>query len=187
MTQSYSQLKRRIEALQAKAEQLRQREISGVVSRIKTAIQSYGLTSDHLFGGTKAVSKGSNGSRGKKRSSRHQYADGNGNTWGGRGPRPQWLRAELEAGKALNDFLATAPSTQTTAIKLGNTTSGGKTPAAKQTRKRASLSRNASKPKASRQAYSDGAHTWSGWGPQPAWLKAAVASGQSLDSLKVAV
>jgi DNA-binding protein H-NS len=27
-----------------------------------------------------------------------------GNTWGGRGPRPKWLRDALDAGKSLDDF-----------------------------------------------------------------------------------
>ena len=33
-----------------------------------------------------------------------KYRDESGNTWVGRGPRPQWLRDALNAGKSLQDF-----------------------------------------------------------------------------------
>lgn len=36
-----------------------------------------------------------------------KYADQAGNTWGGRGPRPQWIRDALAAGRSLDAFLAT--------------------------------------------------------------------------------
>lgn len=33
-----------------------------------------------------------------------KYKDSEGNTWSGRGSRPRWLRAAIEAGKTLEDF-----------------------------------------------------------------------------------
>jgi hypothetical protein len=33
-----------------------------------------------------------------------QFSDGNGNTWGGRGPRPRWLRDALAGGASLEAF-----------------------------------------------------------------------------------
>ena len=36
-----------------------------------------------------------------------KYADRAGNTWGGRGRRPQWLKDALAAGRRLDEFLAT--------------------------------------------------------------------------------
>jgi DNA-binding protein H-NS len=38
-----------------------------------------------------------------------------GETWGGRGPRPRWLREALDAGRQLEDFRATVPSAPTAA------------------------------------------------------------------------
>ena len=35
-----------------------------------------------------------------------KFKDDQGNTWGGRGPRPQWLRDALASGKALDEFRA---------------------------------------------------------------------------------
>ena len=34
-----------------------------------------------------------------------KYRDGAGNTWGGMGKRPQWLRDALTSGRRLEDFL----------------------------------------------------------------------------------
>jgi DNA-binding protein H-NS len=36
-----------------------------------------------------------------------KYADGAGNTWIGRGPRPKWLKEAIGAGRALDEFLTT--------------------------------------------------------------------------------
>lgn len=110
-SQSYLELKKQIEALHAQAEQVRQQEVDGVIQRIKDAIREYGLTAQDLgFGGAgggraagPAASKKA-GRKSAKRAGGARYQDENGNTWGGRGPRPQWLRNALQAGKSLEDF-----------------------------------------------------------------------------------
>lgn len=47
---------------------------------------------------------------GRRRASRKgaavKFRDDAGHTWGGRGPRPQWLKDALAAGKSLDDFAA---------------------------------------------------------------------------------
>jgi len=43
----------------------------------------------------------------------------------------------------------------------------------------------AKKAKRTSTAYSDGVNTWSGFGPKPAWLKAAIEAGKTLEELKV--
>jgi DNA-binding protein H-NS len=40
----------------------------------------------------------------KRAPSQLRYADDAGNSWGGRGPKPKWLKAALESGKSLQDF-----------------------------------------------------------------------------------
>jgi DNA-binding protein H-NS len=62
MATSYSRIQRKIDALKAKADSLRLKEVDGVVARIKEAIAHYGLTMKDLFGG-KTAGKG----RGAKR------------------------------------------------------------------------------------------------------------------------
>ncbi|MDM0030434.1 H-NS family nucleoid-associated regulatory protein [Variovorax saccharolyticus] len=41
----------------------------------------------------------------KRAPSKVTYRDDAGHSWTGRGPRPGWLKAELDAGKSLQDFL----------------------------------------------------------------------------------
>lgn len=163
MNQTYAQVTRQIAALQSKAEQLRQREIEGVVERIKAAIEAYGLTAEHLFGEVASPSRRTPAGGAGKRVARQQYGDGQGNVWGGMGPRPQWLRQALAEGRSLEEFAAANSSRPATKPKARR---GRKRPA--------------------RQAYSDGSQTWSGFGRRPKWLQDALASGKNLDELKVA-
>jgi DNA-binding protein H-NS len=110
MARTYAQIQKEIEALAREAEQLKRKEIGDVVSRIKEAIQVYGLTASDLGlastrGGRRISRKGPTRVASKnKRPADVKFRDENGNTWGGRGPRPQWLRDALAAGKNLQDF-----------------------------------------------------------------------------------
>ena len=61
-----------------------------------------------------------------------KFADGTGNTWGGMGKRPIWLREALDSGKSLDDFLVTksaanvAAPTKKAAKALPTSTPGSK-------------------------------------------------------------
>lgn len=162
---SYAQIQKQIEALQREANELRAQEVAGVVARIKEAISHYGLTAEqlgygaapkgtkikgHEVGGTGAVA----------------YSDGLGNTWGGRGPRPQWLKAALAAGKLLEDFASSGSS-----LRMG---------VEKVSRK----SKHVTPKRRTGKTYGDGnGNTWSGLGPRPRWLKEALEAGNTLDQL----
>lgn len=99
MTKSYKQIQKEIDVLQRQADKLRSAEIEGVVSRIKVAINHYGLTAHQLFG-AKALSPKTRSAAGMV----PKYSDGNGRTWSGRGERPTWLRDAIASGKNLEDF-----------------------------------------------------------------------------------
>jgi len=134
MTKSYLDLKAQIEKLQAEAEALREQEIADVVGRIKEAIRHYGLTAQDL--GLRAArapygSKKSGASRVTAASAK--FSDGQGNTWGGRGPRPAWIKEALAQGRSLEEFADGTQATKTTAArasrKAGAKSSGrGKAP-----------------------------------------------------------
>ena len=157
MTQSYSQIQKQIQTLQLKAEKLRDKEIEGVVARIRVAIEHYGLSPEQLFARLPAEQKTRRPGKSGARVAR--YADGTGNTWGGIGKRPDWLREALAAGRALEEFA---------------------TGAAAKPNGRA----NGVKPKKSRVLYRDDAgHTWSGMGPRPRWLKEALEGGKTLEEM----
>jgi DNA-binding protein H-NS len=119
MAKSYSDLQKQIEALQAEAERIRGQEVAGVIDRIKEAIQAYGLTAADLGlasgSGKRAkpaeTAKAGTASkaRGRGRSATRaaagaKFRNEQGQTWGGRGPRPRWLREALASGKSLEDF-----------------------------------------------------------------------------------
>lgn len=114
MTKTYAQIVKQIKALEAEADKARRAEIDGVVTRIREAIQFYNLSAADLGLALKAKPAADKGAFPVKRKKRKaaaktpaaaKFGDGQGNTWVGRGKRPQWLRDALNAGKQLSDFL----------------------------------------------------------------------------------
>lgn len=117
MAKSYQQLQAQIDSLQKKADAARKKELEGVISEIKSVISKWGVTAADLGlstqPGTRALaSKKAAPKRGAKSVKAKtpnigavKYQDQAGNVWGGRGPRPAWLRAAIEAGQSLDEFL----------------------------------------------------------------------------------
>ena len=111
MATTLSKIQSQIEKLQAQAEQLK----SAVIHRLRKEINQHGLTADDLFGGAASPNarKGTRGTATAKTppaSREAKYGDSAGNTWGGVGKRPQWLRDALEGGASIDDFLLVADS-----------------------------------------------------------------------------
>jgi DNA-binding protein H-NS len=171
MAQTYKQIQKQIELLQRRADALRNSEVKGVVDRIKVAIAHYGLTAAHLGlapGGRAANSKATAKSPRKSKSTTAAFSDGSGNTWSGRGPRPHWLRDAIAAGRSIDEFRVGA------AAPASPSSGQPKATAAKGTKKKSMRA-------PSKVNYTDGAgNSWTGRGPRPRWLKAALESGKSL-------
>ena len=115
MTKTYADVVKQIEVLSREAEKLKRKEVEGVIARIREAITAYGLTASDLgLGGRRGPRPGAVRRPGRKPKAAGKRAaagarpakfrDENGNAWGGRGPRPQWLRDALANGKKLEDF-----------------------------------------------------------------------------------
>lgn len=113
MSKSYSQLMKQISKLQAEADEVRRQEVQGVIDRIKEAIKAYGLTAADLGLTGARASRGARaatpvrkrGKAAKRKTTRApKYRDEAGNTWVGRGKRPDWLRNALASGRKLEDF-----------------------------------------------------------------------------------
>jgi DNA-binding protein H-NS len=114
MSKTYAQVMKQIDTLKAEAEKLRRKEVDGVVARIREAITHYGLTAADLGlrGASAAKPAGKPGKRkAKAKVVRRRgapavvkFKDDAGHVWGGRGPRPQWLRDALAAGRKLEEF-----------------------------------------------------------------------------------
>ncbi len=164
MTQTYAQLQKQIEKLQREADALLAKEVQGVISRIKEAIAHYGLTAEQLGFVLPARPPHNDEKAPPARSRAGKYADGSGRSWSGRGKRPSWLRDALAAGKKLEDFLVAGAAADRPA-------KAAKAPGARRV--------------APKVMYRDGAgNSWTGRGPTPRWLKAALDSGRSLEELR---
>jgi DNA-binding protein H-NS len=176
MAQTYEQIQKQIEQLQRQAESLRSSEIKGVVDRIKVAIAHYGLTAAQLGLGTNktvAQPKKALNSSGK---SIAKFSDDSGNVWSGRGPRPQWLRDALAAGRSVDEFRVGSRK-KSKPVSAEPQSSETVAPVALPARRK-------SKRAPSKIRYMDDAgNFWSGFGPKPKWLKAALDAGKSLEDL----
>jgi DNA-binding protein H-NS len=115
MAKTYLQVQQQIEELQKEADKLRQKEAAGVLARIKEAIAAYGFSAADLGFGRPTARVAPNGRsvakrRGKGKASAApnapKFRDDQGNEWSGRGPRPAWFKAALEAGKSSDELLA---------------------------------------------------------------------------------
>ena len=184
MAQTYSQLQAQIAKLQAEAETLRKAELAEVIANIRVAISAYRITPEDLFGGrskkspmTKSVAAPKSPSKSKSTGDRApKFADGTGNTWVGRGPRPPWLREALAAGKSLSDF-AIAPTSSS--AEVSSSLSKAVKKVAVNTTVKATR-----KPVAAKYKDETG-NSWTGRGSQPKWLKDAIAAGKTLDQFVV--
>jgi DNA-binding protein H-NS len=162
MTATYAQLQKQIAGLHAQASKLKQEEVASVIEKIKELVSVYELTAQDIF---ESRAGGKVATRSKAKRSTVAYSDGKGNTWSGRGPRPQWLRDALASGKSLEDFSSrgskavSAPKAQRSAPKKAGRRNG-------------------------RAKYRDDAgNTWTGHGRRPQWFKDAIAGGKKLEDL----
>jgi DNA-binding protein H-NS len=87
------------------AETLRQ-ERAGVISQIKSLMSDHGITAADLASGKPGrPPKIGIAEPGTTRKVAANYRDPDtGETWSGRGLKPKWLSAAIEAGRSLTDF-----------------------------------------------------------------------------------
>lgn len=169
MTKTYAQIAREIAALQATASKLYAVEVKSAVAKVNELVAKYGLSaSDLAFAAASGGSRADASAPAAKAAAAPaaagaKYSDGQGRVWGGRGPRPAWLRSAIAAGRSLESFLIAGAADVVAA--LTRSTSG--------TAKKAV----AKKPAASGIAKYVNPKTgagWSGRGPRPQWLKDAL-------------
>ena len=113
MAKSYADIQKEIAALQKTAEVMKQKEVAGVIDRIKVAIETYGLTAADLGLAGKAAAPAKRAKRVKKVAAPRgkaagvvRFRDEAGNSWSGRGRRPAWYLAAIAAGKTPQDLKA---------------------------------------------------------------------------------
>ena len=103
-TQTYAGLQAQIAELQEQAAKIYEAEVQVIVAQIREAISHYGLTAQDLGLGGSAAGKARRVSA--KSGKQAKYRSPEGQTWGGRGPHPKWLREALAAGHQLSEFIA---------------------------------------------------------------------------------
>ncbi len=170
MTKTYAQIAREIAALQATASKLYAVEIKSAVAKVNELIAQYGLSADDLkFGNATAAGKPTASATVAKAAASAsaaagvKYSDGQGRIWGGRGPRPAWLRSAIAAGRSLESFLTAGAADIVAAFTPSKGGAGKKSVAGKPASTGIAKYVN---PKT-------GAG-WSGRGPRPQWLKDAL-------------
>lgn len=84
---TYKELLARKQALDAEIEQARRAEAEAALANVRETIAAFGFTPDDLFG-TRRKSRGASNVVPRFR---HPET---GETWGGRGPRPRWLKGK---------------------------------------------------------------------------------------------
>lgn len=111
MVTSISRLHAQIAKLQKQADDLKQ----SALKRVQREIELHDLTAEDLFGAGKSVGKGRRAASSKMEKPTSasaprapKYGDKAGNSWSGMGKRPQWLKAALDGGVALESLLLSA-------------------------------------------------------------------------------
>jgi DNA-binding protein H-NS len=169
---TYSDVKAAIDKLQARAEELRQAEKAGVISRIRDAISVYGITAAELglaAGGARGPARGGAvaAPSTKMQVGVAKYRDpASGKTWTGRGKPPLWIVGAKDRDAFLINGTggSAARSAEAPAAKRGR---GGKRKAATAAAAPASTVGVAK--------YRDPASgkTWTGRGKPPLWIAGA--------------
>ena len=109
MAKTYTQYVEQIESLKKEAEEVKRKEVQGVIERIRQAIAAYGFTAADL-GLVARAGKGAGrkGAAPKVASAKKaivvRFKDDAGHTWSGRGPKPKWLKDGLASGKSMDSF-----------------------------------------------------------------------------------
>ena len=125
---TYAAIKAEIEKLERQAESARRTEVSGVVARIKEAIEAYGLTAQDL-GLSRSTQVRTAHDKGAKNEVARRATAGvpkfrdpaSGKTWTGRGRPPAWVAAIADR----DSLLVAAPSRAAAGDRSGMKHPGG--------------------------------------------------------------
>jgi DNA-binding protein H-NS len=101
-----AELEQRQAEIERAIQQAQREERNQAIAKVKELMAAYGLTLADL--GTRAAAAPRKAARnGSKVAPKYRHP-ATGETWTGRGLKPKWLRAELEAGRTIDSFLIPA-------------------------------------------------------------------------------
>jgi DNA-binding protein H-NS len=110
MARTLAEIQKQIDKLQALAQRVKDKDKAGVVSRIRDAIEHFGISAEDLFGASAAPKAretrrakhgaiaSAKGSAKPKNKSPIRYRDDKGNGWTGHGQRPRWFKEAIASG-----------------------------------------------------------------------------------------
>ncbi len=78
-------------------------ERASAIARVRSLMAQYGLTVADLASRSASAPRAATGKAVSKVAAKYRDAV-TGNTWSGRGLKPNWLKAALDGGKTLSDF-----------------------------------------------------------------------------------
>lgn len=99
----YKELLAQAAELTRQAEEARKTEMASVIADIKAKMAEYEITIDDLTPRAGTAKKAASGQPRAKVADK--YRGNEGQTWTGRGMKPKWVAAHLEAGGKLEDLL----------------------------------------------------------------------------------
>jgi len=114
MATSLSRVNAQIAKLQRQADALKAKEATGVISRIREAIDRYGLTASDLgLSVTRSIGRPPGRPAARKPTAPVKpktkgvikYRDNEGNSWTGHGRAPSWYKSAIASGKTQADLL----------------------------------------------------------------------------------
>lgn len=109
---TYLELKAQAEKLMQQAEELRLRERNEIIAKVKEEIKTHGLTAQDLGMGRAAgggVRKARASQAAASNPAEVKYRGPQGEVWsGGRGRKPNWVLAILNAGKDIEQYRVAA-------------------------------------------------------------------------------
>lgn len=101
-----AELEQRKAEIDRAIQQAQREERNEAIAKVKELMSAYGLTLADL--GTRASAAPRKATRsGGKVAAKYRHP-ATGETWTGRGLKPKWLRAEVEAGRSVESFLIPA-------------------------------------------------------------------------------
>ena len=101
---SLSELKALKTRVEKAIERHDKKEKAKAVQTLKATAKSLGFSLEELVGGEKKTSVAKPKKAKAAAKAMYRHPDDTSLTWGGRGPRPKWLRDALNKGKSLEDF-----------------------------------------------------------------------------------
>ncbi|NRT57704.1 H-NS histone family protein [Sphaerotilus uruguayifluvii] len=103
------ELRKQQEEIARSIDDMKSAQRSGVIAEIKDLMAQHGLTVADLTPGTRSARVPAEGKTKEVSKVAIKYRDAEtGSTWTGRGLKPRWLVAALEAGRSLEEFLVEA-------------------------------------------------------------------------------